>query len=191
MPYDFELSDDEKRELLRIARAGLREFYRSGRLPPGKPHRDSLTAEAGVFVSLHAGDELRGCVGSFDEVEPLYKAIQNMAVGAATRDPRFDPVAREDLPNMTFEVSVLGARKPISSPADIQPGVHGVAVTRGPRRGLLLPQVAAEHGWDADTLLAQTCAKAGLPEDAWQSDDVTVEVFTAQVFDDNSHPAGR
>lgn len=191
MAYDFELSDDEKRELLRIARAGLREYFRSGRLPPGKPHRDSLTADAGVFVSLHADGQLRGCVGSFDEVEPLYKAIQNMAVGAATRDPRFDPVGRDDLPNVEIEVSVLGARQPVGAAAEIQPGVHGVAVTLGPRRGLLLPQVATEHGWDAETLLEQTCAKAGLPGDAWKRDDVKVERFTAQVFDDKSHPALR
>ena len=188
MPYDFVLSDDEKRELLRIARASLREFLRSGRTPPGKPHRASLTANAGVFVSLHQGSELRGCVGNVEEDEPLYKAIQNMAVAAASRDPRFDPLTRDMLDEITIEVSVLGHRQPVENPGAIELGVHGVAVTSGPRRGLLLPQVATENNWDASTLVAHTCAKAGLDGEAWQNDGVRLEVFTAQVFDDKSHP---
>ena len=119
MAYHHSLSDDEKRELLRIARATLREFLSSGRIPPGKPHKQSLLEPAGAFVTLHKGDELRGCIGTTQASTPLYKTIQEMAVAAATRDPRFKPVAEGELPELTIEVSVLGGHSAVASVADI------------------------------------------------------------------------
>src|SRR5678815_2828090 len=140
MAYDHSLSDDEKRELLRIARATLREFLHSGRIPPGKPHKDTLLRMAGAFVTLHKEGDLRGCIGTVVETTPLYKTVQEMAVAAASRDPRFPPVREEELADLVIEISVLGGHQPVSAPADIEIGVHGLTIEHGGRRGLLLPQ---------------------------------------------------
>ncbi len=191
MTYGFILADDEKRELLRIARATLREYLRSGRIPPGKPHRESMLAEAGAFVSLHTGGELRGCIGHLGESKPLYKVIQEMAVAAASRDPRFPPLEPDDLDNTEIEISVLGAAEPVSDPADITLGEHGLVIEQGQHRGLLLPQVAIEHQLDAVGFLEAVCRKANLPENAWSSPQATVQRFTAQVFSDQTHPPRR
>jgi AmmeMemoRadiSam system protein A len=186
--YAHQLADDEKRELLRIARATLREHAFSGRIPPGKPHRETLLAPAAVFVTLHHDDELRGCIGTVDEEKPLYRAVQEMAVAAATRDPRFKPVDSDEVDDLQIEISVLGAPRKITTAEELVIGEDGVRVEAHGRRGLLLPQVAPEAGWDAATLLAKTCAKAGLPEDTWQQPVASVLAFRAQVFSDESHP---
>jgi AmmeMemoRadiSam system protein A len=190
MTYSHQLADDEKRELLRIARATLREHSFSGRIPPGKPHRESLLAPAAVFVSLHTqgGGQLRGCIGTVDAEKPLYRAIQEMAVAAATKDPRFAAVPADEVDDLEIEISVLGVERKVKSPSDIVIGRDGVRIDASGRRGLLLPQVASEAGWDAATLLAKTCAKAGLPEDAWKAGDAEVVAFGAQVFSDQTHP---
>lgn len=191
MGYEHELTDNEKTELLRIARATLREYARTGHIPPGKPHRQELLDPAAVFVSLHRGDQLRGCIGTLQDNMPLYKAIQEMAVAAATRDTRFEQVPPDEFDELNIEISVLGQRTQIRSADDIVIGTHGLCFTRGARRGLLLPQVATERGWDAPTFLDRVCNKAGLPDGAWQSDDAVVEVFRAQVFDETAYPNKR
>lgn len=189
MTYTHQLADDEKRELLRIARATLREHSFSGRIPPGKPHRESLLAPAAVFVTLHLADQLRGCIGTIDEEKPLYRAVQEMAVAAATRDPRFSPVPADEVDDLAIEISVLGATRRIRGPAELVIGKDGCRVDVQGQRGLLLPQVAREAGWDGATLLARTCAKAGIADDAWKQADAIVTAFEAQVFSDQTHPA--
>jgi AmmeMemoRadiSam system protein A len=187
--YTHQLADDEKRELLRIARATLREHSFSGRIPPGKPHRESLLAPAAVFVTLHLADQLRGCIGTIDEEKPLYRAVQEMAVAAATRDPRFAPVPADEVDDLEIEISVLGTSRRIRGPAELVIGKDGCRVDVQGQRGLLLPQVAREAGWDGATLLARTCAKAGVAEDAWKAADAVLTAFEAQVFSDETHPA--
>lgn len=188
MPYEYTLTDDEKRELLRIARTTLREYFYSGRIPPGKPHRDSLTAEAGAFVTLHYETALRGCVGTQHESKALYRTVQEMAIAAATRDSRFEPVSEGELEDLNIEISVLGSPMYMKEPDDICIGVHGLSIEHGGRRGLLLPQVALEQQWTAQAFLAQVCSKAGLSEGAWQESDARIGLFTAQVFSDRTHP---
>jgi AmmeMemoRadiSam system protein A len=180
--YSHQLTFDEKRELLRIARATLREFLRTGRLPPGKPHRPSLLAPAAVFVSLHVEDSLRGCIGTTEARHPIYQAIQEMAVSAATRDPRFPPMTVEELAEVAIEVSVLGELRRCDSATRIEIGVDGVVIEGHGHRGLLLPQVARDAGWTAEQFLGQTCRKAGLPADSWRTSAVTAHTFRAQVF---------
>jgi uncharacterized protein len=187
MAYVHKLDDGEKAELLRIARATLKEYLATGRLPPGAPHKKSLLEPAGVFVSLHAGERLRGCIGTVTASLPVYKAIQEMTMAAASRDPRFDPVGRDELTLLTIEVSVLGPRQPLTSAAEIVVGTHGLCVSSGSKRGLLLPKVAVEEGWDGETFLMRTCEKAGLDAAAWRAKDTLVELFAAQVF---SEPIG-
>ncbi len=186
--YPHVLADDEKRELLRIARATLKEHSFSGRIPPGKPHRDSLCALAGVFVSLHEGEELRGCIGTIEAEKPLYRVIQEMAVAAATRDPRFPPVEEDELEDLVIEISVLGRSRTVTRPEALVIGEDGLWIELGDRRGLLLPQVAKQAGWDGATFLAKTCHKAGLPLDAWRDPGAKVVAFHAQVFSDTTHP---
>lgn len=188
MSYSYVLTDDEKRELLRIARATLREYFHTGRIPPGKPHRDSLTAEAGAFVSLHLDGTLRGCIGTQQETTPLFRTIQEMTIAAASRDPRFDAVTEDEVDDIEIEVSVLGGHKPLGAPAELQIGVHGVTIDLDGKHALLLPQVAEKNGWDALAFLENVCAKAGLDSDAWKQDGAVVKTFTAQVFDDTTHP---
>lgn len=188
MAYTHSLDDNEKKELLRIARATLREFARTGRPPPGKPHRETLLENAGAFVTLHLGRNLRGCIGTLIEATPLYKTIQDMAIAAASRDPRFPPVTGEELEHLTIEISVLGNRKSLDDPAQLEVGTHGLTIDARGQRGLLLPQVATEHGWDAKTFLEHVCLKAGLPTDAWQDPSSELETFTAQVFSEDTHP---
>jgi AmmeMemoRadiSam system protein A len=188
MPYSYVLTDDEKRELLRIARATLREYFHTGRIPPGKPHRDSLTAEAGVFVSLHREGTLRGCIGTQQETTPLYKIVQEMTITAASRDPRFEPVDEDEVEDLDVEISVLGAPQALRGVEDIEIGVHGLSIEHEGKRGLLLPQVATKNGWDAPGFLVEVCRKAGLADDAWKQPGASVQVFPAQVFNDESHP---
>jgi AmmeMemoRadiSam system protein A len=182
MSYPHVLAADEQRELLRIARATLREHARTGRFPPGKPHRESLLAPAAVFVSLHVGGELRGCIGTTIATHPIYRAVQEMAVAAATRDPRFSPVVVDELVALEIEISVLGPLGKIASHADIVIGRDGVVVEGRGHRGLLLPQVAVESGWTAEAFVERTCQKAGLPRDAWRGGDLDLFVFSTQVF---------
>jgi AmmeMemoRadiSam system protein A len=189
MPYDFRLGPDEKREILRIARATAVEFLRSGRIPPGKPHRRSLLAEAGAFVTLRLrSGELRGCIGTQTEDSPLYRTVQDMALAACTRDPRFPAVRFEELERIVIQVSVLGERVRIRAASEVEIGLHGVAIACRGQRGLLLPQVASESDWSPEEFLRRLCSKAALPEDAWLDGEATVERFSAQVFDEGEYP---
>jgi len=139
-----------------------------------------MERRAGVFVSLHKGGALRGCIGHIEPDRPLSRAIPNAAVAASSADPRFAPMTSEELADVQIELSILGPLERIGGAGDIEVGRHGLLVERGWSRGLLLPQVAAEWGWDADAFLSQTCHKAGLPPDAWKK--ATVWRFEAEVF---------
>jgi AmmeMemoRadiSam system protein A len=127
---------------------------------------------------------LRGCIGTLAADRPLWETVVAAAVGAAARDPRFQPVEEVEVPSLSIDVSVLGPPVPLRDPADLRPGVHGVIVDRGGRRGLLLPEVALDQGWDAIDMLEGTCRKAGLPSDAWREPGTRVYLFrTARVSD--------
>lgn len=175
------LGEDDRRELLRIARATLREYLTTGFMPPGAPHRQTLLEPRGAFVTIHTDGELRGCIGRVDADTPLYLAIEQLAVAAATRDPRFDPLRAEELPETRIEISVLSPLRS-AAPEEVEIGVHGLVITRGVRRGLLLPQVAVEHKFSRQQFLDETCAKAGLPPGAWNQPGTILQIFTAEVF---------
>jgi AmmeMemoRadiSam system protein A len=179
------LDDAERQELLRIARVSLREYLTSRIIPPGGPHCSALVRPAAAFVSLHRGEALCGCIGTLSRATPLYRVVQEMSIGAATRDRRFAPLELGELADLTIEISVLGLFEPVDRPPDgIEIGRHGLSVHRSATRGLLLPQVAIHARWNAAEFLGATCKKAGLAENAWQLDDTVVERFSAQVFGD-------
>jgi AmmeMemoRadiSam system protein A len=195
--------------LLKLARAALQAHFRAAAAPGGfaasrcdapvdafrstapedGTDPDRLAAASGVFVTLHLDGALRGCVGSLDGRSPLREAVGVAAVAAATADPRFDPLSRDALERIDVDVTVLGSAVEVEGPAAIRIGRHGLMVSRGTRRGLLLPQVAAERGWDAETFLAEACRKAGLESLAWRS-GARLEAFEARVFREERR-AGR
>jgi AmmeMemoRadiSam system protein A len=134
-----------------------------------------------VFVSVHHRGDLRGCLGTLDAREPIGEAVVRLAADVADKDHRFEPIELHEVDDIVLDVSVLTPPQLVDDPCDIVVGRHGLIVEHGARRGLLLPQVAPEHGWDRDTFLAHTCIKAGLAPDAWR-DGATIFLFEAEVF---------
>jgi AmmeMemoRadiSam system protein A len=176
-----ELTPGEREVLLRTARQSIVAHLR-GLAPAPPAGTGSLAEPRGAFVTLRSlGGELRGCVGRMGSDLPLLETVARMAVAAATEDGRFDPVAQEELGALSIEVSVLSPLEPVR-PEDVEVGRHGLLVSYRGRRGVLLPQVAVEHGWDRETFLGHTCWKAGLPEDTWRKPGVEILAFTADVF---------
>ena len=176
-------TESQQRALVGVARDAVRAGV-TGR-EPGVPPADEFPDATGAFVTLKKGGELRGCIGTLECRRPLAEEVARVAVSAALEDPRFAPVTQSELDDLDVEVSVLGPLEPIdpSDPSAIELGRHGLVVEQGPRRGLLLPQVASEWNMDRETFLAHTCAKAGLPADAWRQ-GAKVYRFAADVFGD-------
>ena len=131
---------------------------------------------------LKINHQLRGCIGYTSPVKPLHQTVRDVAIQAATQDPRFRPVTKDELKVLTYEISVLSPFRKILNTERIEVGVHGLLVKKGNRSGLLLPQVPVEQGWDRQTFIEQTCRKAGLPLDAWKDPETDIFGFTAFVF---------
>lgn len=181
------LDEPQRKDLLGIARRALEGHVGAGRVPPEEGARGKLAAPGAAFVTLTRNGRLRGCIGYTEAVAPLFKVVQECAVAAATEDPRFPPVSPKELPSLHVEISVLTPLVPIR-PEDVEVGRHGLMVEQGRMRGLLLPQVPVEWGWDRETFLDQTCVKAGLPPSAWRH-GATLRAFTAEVFGEEKKPA--
>jgi len=175
------LSRIERAALLGVARAAIRHRLGLGAAPE-IPEAGALGERRGAFVTLHRGGELRGCIGRFDPESSLARTVAEMAVAAAFEDPRFPPLLPEEIADLDLHVSALGPRRPLPDPSLLRVGEHGLAVRKGWHRGVLLPVVAVEHGWDAPTFLKHACLKAGLPPDAWLDPATTLEVFDAEEF---------
>jgi AmmeMemoRadiSam system protein A len=135
----------------------------------------------GVFVSIHLHGDLRGCVGTIAPSTPLYQSVAGCAEAAAFRDSRFKPLQLSELPEADFEISVLSPIEEVTDIRNIEVGTHGLIVSKGNARGLLLPQVAVQQQWDRERFLGETCRKAGLPPTAWKQ-GATIQRFTAEVF---------
>lgn len=176
------LDEIAKQQLLTLARSAV-DAQVLGRALPIAPNMLAIPTP-GVFVSLHHGADLRGCLGTLGHGELVGEAVVRLAAAASHEDPRFSPVTPRELADLAIEISVLTPRQPLVDVADIEIGRHGLIVEKGWHRGLLLPQVATEHGWDARTFLAHACLKAELPPDAWRTDAV-VSTFEADVFGDS------
>jgi len=173
-------SEADRALLLQLARDAIAAHV--GAAPPPAPSLADVCARlGGAFVSLHNRGDLRGCIGHIEANEPLARVVSRCAVAACSTDPRFPPVTASELPHLDIELSLLGPLEAITGPADIAVGRHGLVVEIGWRRGLLLPQVATEWQWDAETFLAHTCRKAGLPNDAWRK-GAKMWRFEAEVF---------
>ena len=181
-----QLSEQDRSALLRVARLVLTEYLSAGRTPSHSTESSVLLEHRGAFVSLHRRDSgaLRACVGEFLSERPLIESVTQMAIAAATRDPRFPAVTVEELPELQIEISALTPLYPIR-PEQIQVGVHGLMIVKGERKGLLLPHVPLAFGWDREDFLANLCLKAGLGMDAWRSGDVELLAFQTEVWEED------
>jgi len=193
------LPNPKKSALLEVARQGLRLAVERGEflenLLPDQEHDEELIQPAGAFITLRRRGRLRGCIGQLPSGLPLISVVAYCARAAALDDPRFDPVRPEELAEIDIEISVLSNPEDVT-PQQIEIGRHGLVVSKAGQRGLLLPQVAVQFGWDAKRFLEETCVKGGLDRNAWTESSTRVQAFTAEVFTESmlaqgaSEPAG-
>lgn len=180
-----ELSADDRKALLQLARKTLEFYFRTRRQPApedvGVAITPGMQQVMGAFVTLHEDGELRGCIGEIFPTRPLYEAVIERALDAALHDPRFMPVRAEELPQLEIEISALTPPHPVASYRDIVLGRHGMVLRKQGRSAVFLPQVAPEQGWDLPTTLSHLAMKAGLPAEAWQ-EGAEYTVFEAIVF---------
>lgn len=179
----------EKTELLSLARKTLETYFDSASVLDFGTGLPGLLERKGAFVSLHRGAELRGCIGQLEPDRELYRIVQYCTLSAAFSDSRFPPVQRKELEELNIEISVLTPMRAVRDPEEITVGNHGLYIVQGMSRGLLLPQVAQQYGWDRETFLQQTCHKAGLPGSAWKDPETAIYVFEADVFSE-PEPSG-
>ncbi len=197
----FELSLEEGKFLISLARNTVREYLENGKtMQPPKDTPKKLFEQCGVFVTInsfrHGGKQLRGCIGYPYPTSPLVNAVIDSAINAATEDPRFNPLSLVELSNVVFEVSVLTPPEPVQvdNPKEyvkkIKVGEDGLIVEKGFYKGLLLPQVPVEWGWCEEEFLCQCCVKAGLTPDSWLTKGAKVSKFKAIIFDEET-PMGE
>ncbi|HEX8925016.1 MAG TPA: AmmeMemoRadiSam system protein A, partial [Terriglobales bacterium] len=184
------LTDSERTELLRIAKASVESAVRGGRAyEPPEPTSQALLQERGVFVTLKENGELRGCIGYTVPILPLYQAVAEVAASSALHDPRFSPVKAAELSRLQYEISVLSSFAHVLDTQNVRIGEHGLLLRQRRAQGIFLPQVPTEQGWDHNTYLEQLSYKAELPRDAWRDDSSDLFSFTALVFSDHEQNA--
>jgi AmmeMemoRadiSam system protein A len=182
MSADRPLDPEEQKRLLAVARETITELVQGNRTTGRKADLPGLEFQRGAFVTIHRRGRLRGCIGNFISEKPLVNTVEDMAIAAASQDPRFPPLAQPELGDIDLEISVLSPLREIEDPEEIQVGTHGIYIISSRGRGVLLPQVATEQGWDRKTFLEHTCLKAGLEPGCWKQPDTKILVFTAQIF---------
>jgi AmmeMemoRadiSam system protein A len=176
-----QLSNDDWRALIEIARQAISSAVLEHRLPDLSFYPPSLQISRGAFVTLHLQGKLRGCVGQIEGSGPLADTVARSAINAALHDPRFPPVSPTEINFLEIEISILSALERIA-PEEIVVGRHGLVVVCGANRGLLLPQVAAERNWSSQRFLEETCRKAGLWPDTWKNPETLIYAFTAELY---------
>ena len=176
------LKDEEKKELLKLARKTILNVLEEKALPKPQYKFPLFKEKRGAFVTLNKNKMLRGCIGYIVAIKPLEDTIIDMAQAAAFRDPRFPPLVKDEVDDLEIEISVLTPIREISNVDEIEVGKHGIIIEKGMNSGLLLPQVATEYGWDRETFLEHTCQKAGLPRDTWKKKGTIIKIFSADIF---------
>ena len=185
------LNKEQRKRLLEIARKSIETFLLTGKKLEVTESDPLLNKEMGAFVTLHEHGELRGCIGNIVGRGPLYLTVRDMAVEAATGDPRFSSVKADELKNIEIEISVLSPLEKIDNADKIKMGIHGVLVRKGFYSGVFLPQVATETGWNKEEFMSNLCShKAGLAPDAWKDKSTEIFIFTAQVISEKEVLSG-
>jgi uncharacterized protein len=177
----------EKKLLLQVARRAMSAAVEGSEFADQLPEVSDVRNSGGAFVTLHRRGRLRGCVGQVASGGSLVETVAHCAKAAAIEDPRFDRVRPDELGEIQIELSVLSQLETMA-PEQIQAGKHGLMVSLGRQRGVLLPQVAAQFRWSGQRLLEETCLKAGLDRDAWKDPEVRVQAFTAEIFSESDIP---
>ena len=172
---------NQQEELLSLARTTLEEYLELGAIAAYHAEDPDLQRRSAVFVTLKEGNRLRGCIGRTTADLPLSEAVQQMVVAAGTQDPRFPPLAPDELGSVEVEISILSPFRRLTGVGEVKAGTHGLMILKGGRRGLLLPQVAEEEGWSRQEFLDTLCLKAALPAMCWQ-EDAELYAFTAVVI---------
>lgn len=178
--YKSALTEEEKTELLEMAKKTVISYVTSRQIPQFEINSQKLKANGATFVTVNKNGNLRGCIGNIQPVMPLYQSVIRNAISACSNDPRFPPMKKEELRDMDIEVSILSPLEQLKNVKDLQIGKHGLYIVKDMQSGLLLPQVAREFRWDRDTFLEQVCVKAGLPRDAWK--EAKLYTFTAEII---------
>lgn len=184
---DFTISKEDRLSLLKLARDNIRSRLLEGSFVKleEKNYSQSLKSQLGAFVTLRTGGKLRGCIGRINASEPLYETIKQMSAAAAFNDSRFDPLTRDELEEVTIEISVLSKMRKIDSIEDIEPGKHGVYLRRGHTSATFLPQVATEQKWNREELLGNLAKnKAGLGWLGWK--DADIYIYEAVIFEEEN-----
>ncbi len=179
---DVRLTSQQRESLLKLARDTIAAHLGHQSEPEAGTDDPAFEVSRGAFVTLEKDGRLRGCIGYSEPLYSLQEAVARCAVAAATQDHRFESVRLEELPDISISISALTPLKKLEKTDDLQPGRHGLMIAGKGCRGLLLPQVAEERGWNRETFLKETCRKAGLPKDAWNEEEVEIFVFEAEVF---------
>ncbi|WP_075050411.1 TIGR00296 family protein [Ignicoccus islandicus] len=189
------LTLEDGKYLVKLARRAIEEYLRTGRriMPEDVPPR--LLEEGAAFVTLltYPHRELRGCIGYVEPIKPLAETVVDVAIAAATSDPRFYPVSLDEMDHLVVEVSVLGDHETYSAREalkKIKIGETGIIIRRGPFSGVLLPEVPVEYCWDEETFIAETCIKAGLPPDCWLDEGTQATLFRGRTWTELS-PRGE
>jgi len=190
-----ELTKEDGEYLVRVARKAIETFLETGKVVyPEAPSKLRKMAAAFVTLLTYPKRELRGCIGYVEPIKPLIETVVDVAIAAATNDPRFYPVSLNEMNSIVVEVSVLGDHK-VYKPAyealkDIDIGTTGIIIRRGPFSGVLLPEVPVEYCWDSETFIAETCVKAGLPPDCWLYEDTEAILYRGRTWSE-VEPKGR
>ena len=175
------LNKAQQRFLLGLARRTVEHYLKTHEKLDVRVEDEAFQEKRGAFVTIKVDEELRGCIGFPLPYKPLAETIIDVAIAAATEDYRFESLSLDELADAKFEISVLSRPEPIGDAKTVEVGKHGIIISKGFHKGLLLPQVPLEYNWDLETYLRHGCLKAGLDEDEWKR-GVQIEVFTAQVF---------
>ena len=178
------LSEESRRYLISLVRESIERKFDGEDIPRNSPDDPLLQEPCGAFVTLKNTGVLRGCIGRMESERPLWETVALMGRAAAFEDPRFAPVTPEELSGLSLEISVLTPFEPLEDPQAVEVGKHGLLVEKGVNRGVLLPQVAAEHGWSAEEFLRNVCFKASLPPDAWKDPDAKLYTFSAVIIEE-------
>jgi AmmeMemoRadiSam system protein A len=176
--------EESRKYLLSLARRSIELELEGKNFPRTPPDDPALQEPCGAFVTLRNMNALRGCIGRMESDQPLWETVATMARAAAFEDPRFPPVTRDELDSLSLEISVLTPFEPLEDPGTLVVGKHGLLIERGIHRGVLLPQVAVEQGWNAKEFLENVCIKASLPVDAWKDPDARLYVFSATIIEE-------
>ncbi len=191
------LTELEGRALVHLAREAVTTYLRQRKtIQPDTRKSNSLNAKSRVFVTIlsraPSGEksdyELRGCIGFLEARYPLATATVRAAISAAVEDPRFPPLGLGELENVIFEVNILSelvrlkAKHPAFYPRMIKIGADGLIISKGEYRGILLPEVPVEWGWNAEEFITQCSLKAGLYPDAWLDEDTKVYKFQSEIY---------